>query len=190
MAFVPLERQLEELRSCGITMLPERTLNELLLSFRREEYEGDPYQLLLTRLGGEVEAEPWGRRFSDDVWHFDAECVEDHGAYAEIAERMKVLAGDALPIAGIRDHVDVERGTAWLEFNLEGQDYHWDAEVQDDWADPAILAKFADLLAARNRGLKYTYLNLGGQDAVLGAATEEQLACLRKKTRLGVEWLR
>ena len=67
MAFVPLERQLEELRSCGITMLPERTLNELLLSFGREEYEGDPYQVLLTRLGGEVEAEPWGRRFSDDV---------------------------------------------------------------------------------------------------------------------------
>jgi hypothetical protein len=56
--------------------------------------------------------------------------------------------------------------------------------------NPAIFSKFAELLAGRNYGLKYTYLDFGGQDAVLAAATEKQLTCLRRKTRLGVEWLR
>jgi hypothetical protein len=184
----PVEAQLADLAACGISLRADRTMDELLMSFSRESYETSPTSLIVM-LGSEVEAEPWGRPFSDDVWHFDTECVEDHGAYADIARRLRTLAGDALPLENIEDYVDLEEGVAWLELTLDGKTYHWDAKVDDDWVDPAILSKLAELLVDRNQGVRFTYLDLGGQDCILGAATPEQLDCLRSKCGLGFVWL-
>ena len=183
-----LEDLLGKLRSCGIAMLPGRTTAELLASFPREELEKEP-MLLVTKLGGEVEAEPWGRRFSDNLWHFDTECIEGHGAYVNIAEHMATIAGPALPLTEIRDYVDVEHGKAWLKFNLDGTVYHWDAKVDDDWVDPSILSRFADLLRSREGRVRFTYLDLGGQNCILGAADAQQLECIRSATGLDFVWL-
>lgn len=183
-----LEDLLAKLRSCGIAMLPGRTTVELLASFPREELEKEP-MLLVTQLGGEVEAEPWGRRFSDNLWHFDTECIEDHGAYVNIAEHMATIAGPALPLTEIRDYVDIEEGKAWLEFNLDGTVYHWDAEVDDDWVDASILSRFAELLRSREGRVRFTYLDLGGQHCILGAADAHQLECMRSATGLDFVWL-
>lgn len=184
----PLETQLADLARCGVSLRSDRTVDELLISLSREDYETSPTSLIVM-LGAEVEAEPWGRFFSDDVWHFDTECIEDHGAYADIARRMRTLAGGALPLENIEDYVDLEEGVAWLEFTLDGKAYRWDASVESDWVDPAILSKFAELLIARAPGVRFTYLDLGGQDCMLGAATQEQLDCLRSKCGLEFVWL-
>ena len=184
----PVEAQLADLAACGISLRSDRTVDELFMSLARESYETSPTSLIVM-LGSEVEAEPWGRPFSDDVWHFDTECIYDHGAYADIARRMQTLAGGALPLENIKDHVDLEEGVAWLELTLDGETYHWNARVEDDWVDPSILSKLAKLLIDRNQGVRFTYLDLGGQDCILGAATAEQLDCLRSKCGLGFVWL-
>ena len=183
-----LEAQLADLAECGVSLRADRTADELLMSFPREEYEKTP-TLLIVMLGSEVEAEPWGRHFSDNVWHFDTEYIEDHGAYADIAQHMRILAGGALPLEDIKDYVDLEEGVAWLEFTLDGETYHWDATVNDDWVDPAILSRLAGLLVERDQGVRFTYLDLGGQDCVLGAATPQQLECLQAKCGVGFVWL-
>lgn len=139
-------------------------------------------------MGGELEVEPF-QYASDNIWHFDTECIEDHGDYAKITHRMLDLAGDALPLEGIEDYVDIEEGEAWLAFNSNGKGYKWTAAVEDDWVDPNILSQFAELLAERNAGKRFTYFDLEGQDCLIGCSTPEQFERLKDETGLNFQWL-
>src|ERR1041384_1175038 len=121
---VPLERQIEVLASCGIRLAEEVAPGALTLSLPRAEMEAKPYLHLLCVMGSEAEdpsqAGPSGYP-SDEIWHFDTECIEDHGDYVAIAERLRTLAGGALPIGDIEDHVDVEAGGGRLALHRAGR---------------------------------------------------------------------
>ena len=156
------------LAKAGIVLNPRVRPESLLLAFTREQFEGDPYRLLLCVMGEEGEDAEYP---SDQIWHFDTECIEGDWSYIRIATRMATLAGDALPLEQIGDSVDLEAGTAWLSFALDGQTYRWDVEVNDDWVDSSVLSRFAQLLEARKVGRRFTYVDLKGQDCLIGCAT-------------------
>jgi hypothetical protein len=185
---ISLEKQLETLDACGIRLHSEISILNLLDSFGREEYEKEPFVLLLTVMGGELEAEPF-IYISDDIWHFDTECIEDHNDYVKIAQRLADLAGTALPLEDLKDYVDIEEGEAWVSFKLDGKEYKWKAEVEDDWVDTKIISQFARLLANRGSGKRFTYYDLGGQDCLIGCSTEEEIEKLRSLTGLNFGWL-
>ncbi len=88
------EEQLQNLADCGIKLRPQFSSDVLFEEWTLEEFEEEPYELLLTALGGdkEVGTEQW-IPISSDIFYFDTECIEDHGAYVTIAERMRDLAG-------------------------------------------------------------------------------------------------
>ena len=92
-ARVALERQIELLRDAGLALGPSVTVDDLLHSFPREEYEDDPYALLLIMYGAEIEREPFGRRISAMAWDFDLECIEGPGGYVMIVEELARLTG-------------------------------------------------------------------------------------------------
>lgn len=50
-----LEEKLQSLEEVGVALEPDRSIDELLESFGREEYEGDSYDDLLFALSNEVE---------------------------------------------------------------------------------------------------------------------------------------
>jgi hypothetical protein len=183
-----LEEQLQILEECGIYRRPGISVDHLLATEDRGRFEAEPFLLALVMLGSETEEPPY-ERLSDHVWHLDTECIEDHGSYAAIAERMRDLSQEDLPITAITDYVDLEEGVAWLEFELDGQRVHWEPEVQDDWVDPTILSRFAELLTSRGTGRRFTYLDLKGQDCVIGCSTAAQLGALRQKTGLDFQRL-
>jgi hypothetical protein len=190
---VSFEKQLSTLANCGIKLAPGVAAEALLESFDREAFEAEPYRLLLVCMGGDAESESQAGEIgypSDNIWHFDTECIEDHGAYAAIARRMKDLAQGELPLEDITDYVDVEAGEARVAFRLAGQSYRWDAEVKDDWVDPIILSRFSDLLSRVGRSRRFTYIDLGGQDCLIGCATAQERERLSRETGLKVEWLK
>ena len=187
-AKLSVEEQLDNLAACGIALKPDFDRDVLYSVFEEEAYEREPYTLLLVALGSEAEEEPYGF-ISTDIWNFDTECIEDHGDYARIAMRMEELAGGALPFEGIEDFVDVEAGTAWLAFKLDGRDYKWEFEVDNDWVDTRIFDEFDALLRERQLQKRFTYLDLGGQDCLIGCSTPEQLEKLAATTGLGFRWL-
>jgi hypothetical protein len=87
-----------------------------MLSHSREQFQKDPYRLLLCVLGGEAEDETQAGESgypSDQIWHFDTECIEDHGDYKKIVSRIVTLAHGALPLEQVEDFVDIENGAAW-----------------------------------------------------------------------------
>src|SRR5271157_1054982 len=96
---------------------------------------------------------------------------------------------DALPIESVRDEFDLRRGVAWLSFILRAEEFRWPAKIEERWIDPMILSRFAALLEAQDTNRRYICLDLGGQDCLLGCATDEHFAALRKRTGLAFEWL-
>lgn len=190
---IPLEEQLRELATCGIALTPRSSLDALTREWTREHLETDPYRLLLCVMGSDVGDPGAAGEFafpSDDIWHLDTECIEDHGAYALVARRMSVLAKGALPLEGLRDHVDLDERVAWLEFELRGRREHWDLRVKDDWIDESVLKRFCALLEAQGGARRFTYIDLEGQDCLIGCATPMERELLAKVTGLRVDWLR
>jgi hypothetical protein len=188
-----LGEQLEVLASCGVRLAVGVDPAALTISFEPALFEADPFRLALTVMGSEAEDErqagPSGFP-SDDIWHFDTECIENDGDYARIAARMATLANGGLPFESIRDRVDVEGGAAWLEFTLDGARHHWDAHVEDDWVDTKMLGRIAALQTRRSGGRRrFTYIDLGGQDCLIGCSTSEERTMLRERTGLKVDWL-
>jgi predicted DNA-binding WGR domain protein len=183
---ITFEDQLKNLAECGISLYPHVSPDILLTLYERKDYERRPYKTLLVALGGQIgESNP--RNISPNIWHFDTECIYEDESYVEIANRLKELAGDAFPIQNITASVDFEAVKAWIDFELHGETYHWDIKVEDDWVDPYILCKFDEKLIATTK-LRYTYLDLGGQDCLIGCCTAEQLQKLKEITGLKFQW--
>lgn len=174
-----LEQKLEALASCGITLRPEFSVDDLLGSWDRAEYEEPGFNLTLVGIGTTQEEAPWTPR-SENVWHFDTECIEDHGVYAGIAKRMVELAGGSLPLTDIDDHVDIEEGEAWLSFKLDGETIRIDCAVDDDWVDSKVFGHFVRLLAEKAPSKIYFHYDLGGQDCIIGCLDHENYRKLRK----------
>ncbi len=135
-----LEDQLAKLGELGITLAPGITIDDVLFSFSRDDYETKPFGLILFVLGVEVEREPWGRRFCQAAWNFDTECIAGDGAYVAIARELCRVAGRPDAFSGLRDHVDLESGEAWVEYTVDGKQRRWTVEVNDDWADTLTVA--------------------------------------------------
>lgn len=180
--------QLDTLAVCGIAPREGIGPPELLTLHSEREYETSPFKLLLSGLGAETE-EPPQQPMSNNVWHMHAECAARGGDYVKVAIRMATLAANALPIESVSDEFDLRRGVAWLTFTLRDEQFRWPAKIEERWIDPNILSRFAALLEAQEIGLRYICLDLGGQDCLLGCATDEQFAALRKLTGLEFEWL-
>jgi hypothetical protein len=179
-AQMTLEQKLEVLAGCGLRLAAPFTCDDLLQSWSRADYEKPGYDLTLVGLGMTEEEKPF-RNHCTNLWHFDTECVEDHGAYKKIAERMVEMAAGSLPLTNIQDHVDVEGKEAWLSFSFRGKDVRMPCEVQDDWVDPKVLGRFVELLAQADPSKVYIYYGLGGQDCLIGCVTKEQLKQLNRQ---------
>ena len=79
-----LEQKLATLAECGLHLAPPFTAQDLLESWPREHFEKPGFTMTLVGLGMTEERPPW-RNHSINVWHFDTECIEDHGSYVRIA---------------------------------------------------------------------------------------------------------
>jgi hypothetical protein len=155
--------------------------------------EADPYRALLVCLGSEDErtSTPNAIRYrSDNIWHFDTECIEGDGSYAAIARRLRDLAQGELPLVDIADHVDIESSEARVTFQLAGKSYRWEASVEDDRVDVSVLSRFADLLSRTGKGRRFTYIELRGQDCLIGCARASERERLERDTGLQVDWLK
>jgi hypothetical protein len=135
-----LEDQLAALRELRIELDPGITIDDILYSFSREDFESKPFDLLLFILGAEVEREPFGRPFCARVWNFDTECIYADGAYVAIAKRLCRVAGRPDAFLSLRDHIDLSAGEAWVEYTVDGKHRRWDIDVNDDWADTLTVA--------------------------------------------------
>lgn len=146
-----LEQQLGRLAELGLTLDKGVTIDDLLHSFDRKNYEKKPFDLLLFVLGIEVEREPWGRCVCSRVWNFDTECIAGTGDYVRIVKRLAQVAGQPNLLKKVQDFVDMDSGEAWLKYEVDGKQRDWKVEVNDDWADTMTVTYVMDDLQRDGR---------------------------------------
>lgn len=179
MGSLSLENQLAALADIGVAVNPGVSVDDLLLSFPRARYEEKPYELVLFVLGIEIEREPWGRFISDIAWNLDVECIENVGDYVFILSQLARIANARERITHARDFVSLEAGNAWLSYELDGEPRKYTAQVNDDWADPAVLTAIMSDLASAGRDF---YPVVDGQSATWFYLTKEQAMRLNRLT--------
>jgi hypothetical protein len=138
-AAMTLEEQLAKLADLGLTLDDGVSIDDILCSFDRADYEQRPFGLILFVLGIEVERKPWGRSVCSRVWNFDTECIGETRDYVNIVKRLCQVAGHPDRLTDIADFVDMKSGNAWLKYRVNGTQRNWTVEVKDDWADMLTL---------------------------------------------------
>lgn len=183
-----LEQMLSDLAACGIApragVSPEAMLRNAGMD-RREIERGD-FAALLIALGIEdydEQAPETPRIWSDDVWHFDTECIEGDGDYLRIVRHLSRLARGALRFASVRDHVDIGAGVAWVETTDGSGTERLALRVQDDWVDEAIFALLQSRLVAAGARPRFAAHGLG-QDMLLVCLEPRAIARLNRLTGL------
>lgn len=134
-----LEQQLANLAALGLKLDEGISIDDILYSFDRKDYEEQPFDLILFVLGIEMERKPWGRSVCSRVWNFDAECITSTGDYVRIVKRLCQVAGHPDCLKDVSDFVDMDSGKAWLKYTVDGAERNWPVEVNDDWADMLTL---------------------------------------------------
>jgi len=177
---------LERLAGAGIRVRPGISRDDLLFSLDGTMESPVDWVSLLSVLRSDVERGEF-ERISDDIWHFDAERIEDDGAYVDVVSRFVTLAKGVLPFTEIRDHVDVEAGEAWVEFTLDGKKGHWDLEVNDDWVDPNLYSRLQQLATERGAGKRFFIAGLG-QDSLISFGDEQMRQTLSRLSGLKFGW--
>lgn len=171
-----LEDQIAALADAGLVLAPGRTIEELLQSWAREDYENDPWNLLLFMYGSEVEAEPWGRVFCERGWNFDMECLEQAGDYARAFQSIVRITGRPDLIADLSDDFDPDADTAVIRYTVKGEPRTLTARVDNDWADPEAVQAFVRDLEAAAGGASRFWAADNGQASVLFFITKAEAA--------------
>lgn len=182
---VPVRQALEQLAALGIHRRDGISDDDLLLSLGGTMDSRVDWVSLLCTLGGEVERGEF-QRISDDIWHVDAECIEDNGDYVRLVERFAILTKGLLPLKNIRDHVDIEAGEAWVEFDLDGKTVHWDLPVDNDWMAPELYSNMQELVSARSD--KKFFIVALGQDSLICFGDAALKEALSKLSALEFQW--
>lgn len=183
---ITLAEGLAALAPAGIVLTPEADLQ----SIERElSMTSHTYLSLLLALGKREERVPpvYPPRCTT-LWNFDAECINEEGDYAGIAERMAMLAGGNLPLTDIRDDIPEEGDVARLDFTL-GKPYHLTLRLNGDWVDTAVFQELARLLIARGSPRRFTFHDLQAQNCLFGCATPEQRRHLNRLPGIDFRWL-
>lgn len=173
---IPLETQIAALREAGLALAPGRTVEELLVSWPRGDYESDPYGLILFMYGSEVEVEPAGRAFCERGWNFDMECVVAAGDYVRALTPIVRTTGRPDLVTQMSDDFDIDAETAEIKYVIAGRARTITARVDNDWADPKALAAFlADIEDAIGDGRRFWAAD-NGQASILFFLTDAEAA--------------
>lgn len=171
MNVMKLEEQISKLKDIGIILNEGVSINDLLISFSRDEFEKSPFDLILIAYGFEIEEKPWGRYFCDQAWNFDVEAIEGDGSYVEIVKQFHRITGKSKRIEGLKDQVDIERSHANLQYSVDGIERTFHPIVDNDWADAQVIDSIMEDLRESDHNF---YPIDNGQASVYYYLTETQ----------------
>jgi hypothetical protein len=177
-----IEEQIARLAELGLHLNEGITVDDILYSFPREEFEKD-FELLLFSYGIQVEREPWGRWICPRVWNFDTECIVGSDSYINILKGLNRVVGYEI-LTDLEDFVSLETQTAWLQYRIDNRVQRWDLDVIDDWADTLGLSYVMDDI--ERDGYRFYKVN-NGQAMILFYLDEPTLAGLSELTNVTFE---
>lgn len=197
--YVPIEIQVEVLKSLGIDGLEEGTVEEYKKWMEQDPWsrafmEGYPYYSLLSGIGsGEYDEETYEKTgWSGTVYWFDFEGWDISEDYIDIMKGVQAIGGDDFILSDMEEDtsgVDWENGTGTIDvtFTLDGRPLRFCAEMENDWIDSSFLQFLGRSLMEGGKEKRLYYMGDNGQGAILFYNTPEWAAMFQEKT--GIELL-
>lgn len=196
--YVPLDRQVEVLRSFGFPVtdqMADRQRAAAQDALLRVYVEGYPYTALLTELGAPARDEnACIAEYRKEVFWFDFEGWDISSDYIEVLEGMLALAegGPLETVTEITEdtgNMDWEAGSGSITVALlwNGKPCSWDMDVEYDWIDADILGVFNGLLGQTDAGERFYVTGDNGQGALVFYRTPEWAKAFEKATGLVLE---
>ena len=150
---ISLEIQIENLERIGLTLSPERDIEQLLREWSRDAYETDPYGTLLFM---------YGSGYCQRGWDFDMECLTSEGDYVAALEPLVRITGQPDILTDLTDKLDVTANKWSVSYTINGQDRQLMARVDRDWVDPKVLDAFVqDIEMHIGNGMRFWYADNG-----------------------------
>lgn len=171
---IPLETQIDALKDAGLLLAPDRRIDELLISWTREQYETDPYGLILFMYGSDVEAEPWERGFCERAWNFDMECLVETGDYVHAIKNIVRITGQPNLATNMSDTFRIDADACEIRYTIDGRERVLKAKIDNDWADPEAVVAFArDIEVTIGDGRRF-WASDNGQASILFFLTDAE----------------
>ena len=173
-----VETQLSTLADLGIKLRQDRFTKWIYDEWSKETLESNPYSPLLFSFGRQhlSDKKKW-EWLSDDVFTFDAECVDGYDLYSAVFKRLGDLSKGVFDAKNVSGGIDRERRTAFVSFSLKDREYSWHLRYDDDWFDGLVIGRINMLL--KNMGCdKFFLMSAPGRVINIIFCTEET------KTRL------
>lgn len=182
-----VEQQLANLERWGIRLREGLDAGVLLREHGRRFFEATPYVRLLAVLG-ETDRTT-GLPNSPDLCYLHAGSVRGSACYVRIVERLRDLSSGSLPLDDVEQETDEDERLVRLRVRVDTRVHEWAFHTHDQWLDPTLLTRVAQLQRARGPQKCYSYADLGPQGCLVGCFTAPQLYLLRNGTGLGWRWL-
>jgi hypothetical protein len=183
------QEQLQLLQSFGFTFNEGISFSDIAWAEDLNlKYEEKSFFRLYLALGGTNHDTSY-THITNKCWVFDFEAICNKGDYARILKQLSRLSQGELGFEDLNDSIDIEKEIADVSFTCKGSKYKWYLEVNDDWADDALFYKVQALATQLKTKGKFTCLDTGGQDCVIGYHTKEELQKIRKATGLDIAWI-
>jgi hypothetical protein len=168
---ISLEDRVAALQDIGIKLNTGLTVDDLLIHLDRSDFT---YSNLIFAYGIEIEEEPWGRFYSDQVWDFDTECIVDNGDYVAIVEHLVRLTGYKNLLEDAKDKIDFGAPTAQLSYRIGTIHRELNIPMRDDWVDgDTVHQMMRDIMAVSDDGRAFYGID-NGQAMILFYISEEQ----------------
>lgn len=179
-----VESTFEKILACGMKLRDGVSATDVLDRAYRADgshLNDDTALALLSQLAEEDEN---GEVYlSDDVRHFDTECIYAVGDYTCFVNSLVQLAGADLPISNVRDTLTTSESgdgiSARIDFLLDGQLEHLTLVSERDWIDESIFSRLNELLARRGVARRIAVMSLG-QDGLAVCRTLAEIAKLNR----------
>ncbi len=157
------EEQIKVLLECGVQLkknVSTETVWSELKKHRDTYEEHEPFLSLLLDI--------CGSEYLLNGLIFDTECIEGHGDYVRVFQRLAAITGGALTFKQLEDYIELNDGPdsggkVWVSFEVAGKKYKWKPKVDDDWFDSNMLIKLSDLLWQVAQ-LRFCYIPTNSQD--------------------------
>jgi hypothetical protein len=181
-----LNAALEKLGQNGIKLKPNKSIDDIIFSLdiKNPNVKIDPIELLCI-MGGEGERKPF-EPLSNDIWHMDAECIDDNDSYKNLAQRFINLAKGDLYMSEMNDLIDFERNKAYFSYlNKDGKVIKYDLSIDNDWVDPKFYTNMQEMVGINDK--KFMIVALG-QDSLISYGNDELKNMLSNFIGIEFQW--
>ena len=163
---VAFEIQLWRLSELGFGFVDGCSPDDLLVGMAKDDYECEPYWLVMTEMGGEADKEGVDH-LSDDVAYLDSECIYGPEDYIAFVQRVATIARRVVGISDIEVRMPPGSSHAEIDFVAGGTRYGGKVPVREDWLAEEALELLGRAIRKHGAGSRLLVGQGGGQDFML-----------------------